>query len=359
MGLTACGGEEGPAPGSRSPSDPAIEKVADETLPKGFSGTLVAARGDELVHCEGFGQTDREVGTKASCDTVYDLMSMTKQFTAAGILKLEMMGELSVDDPITEHLDSVPRDKREITIAQLLNHSSGLIDALGDDYEPIARDQMLAGAFKSELQSRPGARYSYSNLGYSVLAALIEEVSGESYEQFLSQNLFEPAGMAATGYVLPDWDTEQVAVEYDAGGGSQGRPFDHPWADDGPYWNLRGNGGMLSTARDMYRWHLALVGEEVLDDEAKGKLFRPWLPEEPGGDSYSGFGWVVQETELGRIAWHDGGNGWSFGLVTRVLEDNSMAFWITNQWKNDDFGWSAQDFAGELTEGVLGQLQEA
>ena len=185
-------------------------------------------------------------------------MSMTKQFTAAAILKLEMMGELSVDDPITEHLDGVPRDKREITIAQLLNHSSGLIDALGDDYEPIARDRMLAGAFKSELQSRPGAEYSYSNLGYSVLAALIEEVSGESYEEFLSQNLFEPAGMAATGYVLPDWDTEQVAVEYDAGGASQGRPFDHPWADDGPYWNLRGNGGMLSTARaytsGTWRW---------------------------------------------------------------------------------------------------------
>jgi CubicO group peptidase (beta-lactamase class C family) len=330
-----------------------------EALPEGFSGTLAAARGGELVHCEGFGLADREAGASASCDTVYDLMSMTKQFTAAAILKLEMMRKLRVNDSIAAHLEGVPRDKREITIAQLLTHSSGLIDALGGDYEPLARDEMLAGAFASRLESRPGTTYAYSNLGYGVLAALVEEVSGLSYEEFLSEQLFEPSGMDSTGYVLPDWDSAQVAIEYDASGEAQGRPFDHPWADDGPYWNLRGNGGILSTPRDAYRWHVALEGDEILDDEAKVKLFRPWLREEAGGDSFSGFGWVVQDTEFGRIAWHDGGNGWSFGIVTRALDDGSMVFWITNQWKNEDLGWSAQDFAEELTAGVLGQLQDA
>ena len=80
------------------------------------------------------------------------------------------------------------------------------------------------------------------------------------YEEFLAEQLFEPAGMTQTGYVLPEWDPEDVAVEYDAQGRPQGRPYDHPWAADGPFWNLRGNGGMLSSARDMYRWQLALAG---------------------------------------------------------------------------------------------------
>ena len=95
------------------------------------------------------------------------------------------------------------------------------------------------------------------------------------YEEFLAEHLFEPAGHAQTGYVLPDWDRSQVAVEYDSRSRPQGRPFEHPWAEDGPYWNLRGNGGMLSTARDMFRWHVALDGEDVLDRAAKRPALHP------------------------------------------------------------------------------------
>jgi CubicO group peptidase (beta-lactamase class C family) len=354
MTLAACGdgGEDSPAPGLGDPSDPAVERLLDDTLPRGASGTLVAARDGEMVHCKGFGMADREEGVAAGCDTVYDVMSMTKQFTSAAILKLQMMGKLRVNDPIEEYLGPVPADKREITLHQLLTHTSGLVDVLGGDYERLTRGEMVAAALGSELRSRPGTRYLYSNVGYSLLAAIVEKVSGSTYEDFLAEQLFAPAGMTDTGYVRPQWSPGQVAVEYDPRGEPQGRPFDHPWASDGPYWNLRGNGGLLSTARDMFRWHLALEGDEVLDERAKDELFRPHVLEEPGGDSYSGYGWVILRGDDGRVAWHNGGNRRSYGELARVLDEGVMVFWITNQYKDKADGWNLYRLGQELTQGT-------
>ena len=330
-----------------------IDRHLDELLPAGASGTLVAAADGERVACRGFGLADRARRTPARCDTVYDVMSMTKQFTAAAILKLEMMGRLAVSDPISAYVE-VPAGKREITVHHLLTHTAGLPGAIGGDYERLSRRRMLREALSSELRSRPGTRYHYSNVGYSVLAAIVEIASGLGYEEFLTEHLFRPAGMTQTGYVLPDWKRRRVAIEYDARGRPRGRPFDHPWAADGPYWNLRGNGGMLSTARDMLRWHLALEGDAVLDEASKRRLFHPYVREGPGADTHYGYGWVIdRRPNLGRFAWHDGGNGWSFGIVTRLLEEDAMVFWVTNRYRNDRRGWDLTRLASRLTVGVL------
>ena len=338
---------------NRDETSSEIGRFVDRVTPPGASGTLVAARGDQLVHCAGFGLADREDRVSARCDTAYDVMSMTKQFTAVAILKLQMMGRLSVTDPIGRYIRWAPADKREITLHQLLTHTSGLVGSLGDDYDPLSRREMLTGAFRSRLRSGPGARYRYSNLGYSVLAAIVEKVSGTGYEEFLAEYLFEPANMRQTGYVLPDWDRRRVAVEYDSRGRPHGTPFEHPWAEDGPYWNLRGNGGLISTARDIFRWHVALEGEGVLDQASKDQLFTPYALEEPGGGTYYGYGWVIEDTaDFGRIAWHDGGNSWSFGLLTRFLDDGRMVFWITNRYRDRAAGWSFYGLAQRLTEGV-------
>src|ERR687894_3287481 len=325
--LAACGngGQAPPAPSAEpEPQDRSVGKFLDDTLPDGTSGTVVAARGGSVAHCRGFGLADRDAKVAARCDTVYDTMSMTKQFTAAAILKLEMMGKLRVTDPMSKFVGPVPDDKRAITLHHLLTHTAGLTEGLGGDYEALSRKDMLDGALESELYSAPGTEYSYSNLGYSILAAIVEKASGRSYEEFLAAQLFEPAGMRHTGYVLPEWGPEQVAVEYDENGEPKGKPFDHPWADDGPYWNLRGNGGLLSTAHDMFRWHAALRGEEILSKSAKDKMFKPHVPEEEGGDSYYGYGWVVSPANEGRILWHDGGNGWSLGVLARVSDQDAM-----------------------------------
>jgi CubicO group peptidase (beta-lactamase class C family) len=352
--LAACGNsvQAPPAPSTESePRDPSVEKFLDDTLPNGTSGTVVAARDGSLAHCRGFGLADRDAKVAARCDTVYDTMSMTKQFTAAAILKLEMLGKLRVSDPLSKFVGPVPDDKRAITLHHLLTHTAGLTEQLGGDYEALSRREMLDGALESELRSAPGTEYSYSNLGYSILAAIIEQVSGRSYEEFLAENLFAPAGMTQTGYVLPEWKPDQVAVEYDENGLPKGKPFDHPWAEDGPYWNLRGNGGLLSTARDMFRWHVALRGDEVLSKSAKDKLFKPHVPEEESGDSYYGYGWVVSPTDEGRIVWHDGGNGWSLGIMARFPDQDAMVFWVSNHAYKDG-EWNLENLERELTLGI-------
>jgi CubicO group peptidase (beta-lactamase class C family) len=355
VAFSGCGDDREDAPGAshRDPADASLERFLARALPDGASGTLVAAREGDMVHCRGFGMADREARIPASCDTVYDIMSMTKQFTAAAILKLEMMGRLRVTDTIGRHLGRVPPDKREITLHQLLTHTSGLIDALGDDYDRQTRTSMLAAALKSELRA---PRYHYSNVGYSILAAIIEQVSGIGYEEFLKQHLFTPAGMTQTGYVLQEPRSDRVAVEYDALGEPQGRPFEHPWAADGPYWNLRGNGGLLSTARDMFRWHRALEGDEVLDQRAKQRLFKPHVLEEPGGDTHYGYGWVILRAGDGTAAWHNGGDGWSYGELARLLDRGVMVFWITNRYENDAAGWNLEQLGPKLTQGVADRV---
>ena len=354
LALAACGnGSQDPAAPATEPRrvDPSVEEFLDHTLPDEASGTVVAARDGEIAHCRGFGLADREAKVAAGCDTAYDIMSMTKQFTAAAILKLEMMGKLSVSDPMSEFLGPVPDDKRAITVHHLLTHTSGLTEGLGGDYVALSREEMLDGALESELRSAPGTEYSYSNLGYSILAAIVEKASGTSYERFLASHLFEPAGMRQTGYVLPAWKPDQVAVEYDENGEPKGKPFDHPCAEDGPYWNLRGNGGMLSTARDMFRWHAALEGDQVLSESAKDKMFESHVPEEEGGDSYYGYGWVVSPTDEGRIVWHDGGNGWSLGVMAMFPDQDVMVFWVSNHAYKDG-EWNLEDLEQKLTLGI-------
>ncbi|GGX00087.1 hypothetical protein GCM10010297_22600 [Streptomyces malachitofuscus] len=353
--LGGCGAG---AEASRTRDGGSVADFLRGALPVGPSGTVVAARGDRLAYCGGFGTADRAAGTPASCRTVYDVASITKQFTAAAIVKLEVMGRLRVSDPISRFLrpgGAIPEDKRAITVEHLLTHTSGLVEALGDDYDPLSREQLVRRALSSELRSPPGEEFHYSNTGYSLLAVVVEEASGESYERFLARHLFGPAGMKQTGYVLPDWPRHLVAVEYDSKGRSQGRPFDHPWASDGPHWNLRGNGGMLSTAPDILRWHRALLGNTVLPEQARSKLFTPRVPQPETDNSYA-YGWNIRDTPDGPLAWHDGGNDWTLGLLSRTLHDGILVFWISNH-AHQDGTWNLEDQAEALTLGVTDRVR--
>ncbi|NGN63453.1 beta-lactamase family protein [Streptomyces sp. A7024] len=357
--LIGCGHAEARI-GAKPPRDPVdrrIDAFLRRTLPDGPTGTVMAARGNKLVHCAGF--HPRRAGN--DCDTVYDVMSITKQFTAAAVLKLEAMGRLKVSDRLSTHLGAdgaiVPPDKRGITLHQLLTHTSGLPEGLGDDYEPVSRRQLIQRALRADL--RPDRGFHYSNLGYSLLAAVVEHASGLPYERFLATRLFEPAGMRHTGYVLPRWDRDKIAVEYDARGRSQGTPLDHPWADDGPYWNLRGNGGMLSTARDTFAWHRALSRGSgkggVLPKAQLRKLFTPYV-REPGGSGSYGYGWAFADTRVGRAAWHNGGNDWSFASTGRTITgDGITVFWVTNTAYRGG-RWNLETLEEDITFGLANYL---
>lgn len=336
-----------------SRDDSSIGGFLDDAVPDGTGLTALAARRGEIVYCDGFGMADRDAGIRAGRDTVYDIGSITKQFTAAAILKLEMAGALSTTDRLSTFVDGLPKDKQDITLHQLLTHTAGLVDSLGDDYDVLSRDDMLAAAGHTAPRSTPGTEYSYSNVGYSVLAAIVEKAAGVGYETFLSTHLFAPAGMTRTGYVLPRWDPTDVAIEYDGTGAALGRPNEHPWDADGPYWNLRGNGGILSTAPDMFRWHRTLDGHDVLSETAKRKLFTPYVREDDG-DSHYAYGWVILTPDGHQVAWHNGGNGYSYAEIALLPDDELMVFWATGAAKRNP-GWNLEEVA--LTQGIVDRLR--
>ncbi len=126
-------------------------------------------------------------------------------------------------------------------------------------------------------------------------------------------------------------ETRKFSRRLSRGGSRWGTPLDHLWDQDGPYWNLRANGGLLSTAQDLYKWHLALEGEKILEQEAKEKYFAPHIAEQPEAVSFYGYGWVIEKTERGtKLIWHDGGNGFFYADFRRYIDENVVYIVATN-----------------------------
>ena len=323
------------------PAGQKIDQYVTRLESLGFSGAVLVAENGKIILEKGYGLADREKGTSYTPETVFDIGSITKQFTAAAILRLEMMDKLRVTDSISRYLDGVPEDKQAITLHHLLTHSSGLEGGFGDDYEETPRDVLVEKALGSKLRWVPGTQYGYSNAGYSLLGSIVEKVSGQPYETFLHEQLFRPAGMEKTGYRIPQWKREALARGY-RGDNPWGTPLDQAWAPDGPWWHLRANGGLLSTVGDLYKWHRALEGDSILSTQAKSKYFAPHVSENDSGSSHYGYGWKISTTPRNtKLISHTGGNGIFAADMRRFVDEGSVVIagsaqsdfqstWITN-----------------------------
>lgn len=294
---------------------------------EGFSGAVLVARGDTILLERGYGHLDQARTRPVAAGSVFTTGSITKQFTAAAILKLEMLQLLSTGDRLSRFLPGVPADKQAITLHHLLTHTAGFPPASGDDLEPIGRDAFVRHVLGRPLAGPIGA-FAYSNVGYSLLAAVVERVSKQPYERFVAEQLFEPAGMRATGYSRPQWDQATLARGVNDDGTDRGTFGEVAMPNGLPGWHLLGNGGILSTTRDMFRWHLALTGTAVLSETAKAKLVRPWVDE--GGGSHYGYGWSIEDTPFGRLVSHNGGNPYFFADLLRYTDSGVFVYYTTN-----------------------------
>ena len=173
-----------------------VDDFLTRLVPFGFSGAVLVAKDDQIILKKAYGFANRETKQPYTVDMVSCIGSVTKQFTGAAILKLEMMGKLNTSDSIAKYLPNVPADKAGITIHHLMTHTAGFSGDLGGtDEEPISRDDLVAKVLAAPLASKPGERFEYSNEGFSLAGAIVERVSGQSYEAFLRQQLFLPADM--------------------------------------------------------------------------------------------------------------------------------------------------------------------
>ena len=271
-----------------------LDSLDTELIARDFSGVVLVAQNDDILFNKAYGRKNSQENGWNDINTIYDICSITKQFTAAGILKLEMQNELSVNDSISKYFDAVPNDKKNITIHQLLTHSSGLVVGIGGDYETITEEAFLEQVFDSELISPVGERFNYSNVGYSLLGLIIEKASEMDYESFLRLEIFEPSNMYNTGYIIPDWQQNDVANGY-FNGVEDNKPNEENWSDNGPYLNLKGNGGILSRASDMLLWSQSIMNNTVLDEATTSKYLFPHFQPTNIYDSY-GYGWGIENS---------------------------------------------------------------
>lgn len=317
-----------------------LSSEIENAFPDDFSGVLLVAQGDRIILSKGFGYSNKSEQTLFSEQTVVSIGSITKQFTGAAILKLEMQGKLSTDDKVSEYIPLLGKHLSDITLHELLTHTSGITDETGDDYDEITKDKLIASLNATPL-SYPKGSHKYSNIGYSLLALVVENVSNQSLDEFLNLSFFKPIGMKQTGYVVPNFVDSHVAHGY-RGAKDWGRPNTKNWQSDGPYWNLRGNGGILSTAHDMYLWHLALQTQSVLSESAKVKLFGKHTREIPNTETYYGYGWAIEEFEDGeKMIWHNGGNG-IFSADLRSYPNKSIFYFIAGN-SSDNQVWDASE----------------
>lgn len=238
----------------------------------GFSGAvLVVQRGSVLLE-RGAGLAIESPPTPYTPATIVPIGSNTKDFTKTAILQLVEAGRLGLEDSLGRFFPDAPPDKRGITITQLLDHTAGFPIGVGPDSEAIGLEAWRRRLFATPLAFAPGASRRYSNPGYGLLAAIIEQVSGTTYERYVAQHIFAPAGMRETGLVLPHFDARRLAHAYSAGR-DRGSMLDMPRDSDGDYWNLRGNGGLVSTLDDMRRFYRAILdGSTLLTDAGHRRM---------------------------------------------------------------------------------------
>jgi CubicO group peptidase (beta-lactamase class C family) len=298
----------------------------------GYKRSVQFARGEAILFSKGYGYSNFEHKTPITIDTPFRLASLTKQFTATAILILEQQGRLDLNDPLSTYL---PEFKGSIgdtfTIENMMNHTSGLVRDIeeisdlniSERYVKVA--DIIGMAKNSTLRFKPGSRFGYSNVGFSLLAAVIERVTGMPYKQALNQLIFSPHNLAQTAH--DDYNT--IAPGRASGYLNLSREYANAPYENKSY--VIGAGSIMSSAQDMFRWSRALFRGNVLTSEQRDKITHPKR------ENYS-LGWFTDpydwedngETQTGVNINHDGGSQGFSSQLTYLQEHDITIVLLTN-----------------------------
>jgi CubicO group peptidase (beta-lactamase class C family) len=312
----------------------------------GFSGTVLVAKGQKIILRGAYGEVDRSKALPLTPDTAFDVASLDKQFIAAAVLRLEEMGKLKTSDSIARFFDFVPPPKADITIHQLLSHTSGLPNEYWDEHSEFQeRTDFVRFVLRDEpLSSKPGTKWNYSNSAYIVLEEIIARASGTSYEEFLQHALFRPAGMSHTGIQLVRWKSGHVAqYRYWTAG-----PLTREGVDlSDPIRRPSSSRDLLSSVDDLYLWYLALRDGKILGPDSLKKLFAPVM------NDYA-YGWNITRTSRGTKLISHGGSDSAQGMLAtfRYFADEDVFFVVLSN--SVQPGLVGDYFAADLEQIVFG-----
>ena len=255
----------GPDAAAPPPLRDRLAAVVEAEQDRGFSGAVLVVRGGRKVFWRGVGAADRRRGTPITPRTVFDLGSVAKPLTLAAVLALVEDGRLALSDRLGDLLPGVPAGKRAITLRQLLAHRAGLppyvVPAAGGDFAELSRGAALRRILRRPLRFAPGTRYGYSDAGYTLAAAIMEDAAGRPFEAFVRTRILARGGMASAGFYGDRWRRSRVAVGY---GGARHGARNAPDAWSHVSWSLMGAGGVAGSARDLRRWTRRLWAGRVL-----------------------------------------------------------------------------------------------
>ena len=323
-------------PARRPPDREAAQRRMDRYLEAaqnfGFSGAVLVADRQGIVLRKGYGPADRT--RRVAADMLFDMGSITKQFTAAAILLLEADGRLATTDSVGRFFAGAPADKRGITLHQLLTHTAGLISDFAGDYDQVSRDSALRAIFAAPLVAPPGREFRYSNAGFSLLAMVIEQVTGQTYDRFMQERVFGPAGMRSTGYRIPSLDSARVARTYTPPV-DQGTPAERLNRAGGPGWNLKGNGGLLTTVDDLYRYELALRAGRPIHPVLQARQFAEQFRRSE--NLAHGYDWWILPDGEGGVLYDRAGDAPSLGVSAdyrRYARDSTVFILLANSRHN-------------------------
>ena len=226
---------------------------------RGFGGAVIAMIEDEVVLGAGYGLANRETGVPFTVDTPAQIGSITKTFTALAASRLVAEGKLDPHTAIRRYLPDAAEPAAAATLNQLLTHTAGLSDSCGDDFAPRSRAELLSVCMARKLEFPSGSSH-YSNMGLSFAAAVIEQITGRRWEDWLRDHVWAPFGMKDTGWTFPGRSSASFAVGY-LGDKPQGVISDRIAALRGADWHLKGNGGMQASAADMLRFYKGILGQ--------------------------------------------------------------------------------------------------
>ena len=316
--------------GSAAHADQVDDYVKAELAKRQVPGASIAVVKDgKIVKAEGYGLANVELSVSATPDTVYQLASVTKQFTAAAIMMLAEDGKLGLADKIHKHLPSLPAAWSDVTVRHLLDHTSGIksYTSLPDFFKSARKDythgELIKLVADAPMDFKPGEKWAYNNTGYFLLGMIIEKTSGKSYGDFLDERIFKPLGMTSTRVN----DLRSVIRNR-----AQGYSLDGGKLINGEYVSPSqpySAGALVSTVIDMAKWDAALYSEGLLRKSAREMMWTPAKLNDGKGTGY-GLGWGIGDRNGHKLVDHGGGIPGFSTFIARYLDDKLTVIVLAN-----------------------------
>lgn len=316
------------------------------------SASIALVQSGQVVHLRAYGLAQVQPARPATPAMRYRIGSISKQFVAAAVLRLQEQGRLSLDDTLGSRLPQAGTAGRA-TLRQLLGHTAGVREYLPQDYvfaqlqQPVSAAQLLEQVASQPLDFAPGERWRYSNGGYVLAAAVVEKLSGQSLFDFMQAQIFEPLKMAS----VVDADHQGLGAEDPEGYSVTGLGAPRPAPRMASGW-LAAAGGLAMTAEDLARWDIALMQRSLLGAAAHRALATEVLLNNGIGSRYA-LGLNVRMVGDRRMLAHDGGVP-GFMAANIVFPDEGLAIVVLT---NGDFADAAPALAGRLQRLLLSALQ--